>query len=380
VSGLKKILCISVIASCLFAVGHSYSHSARYSTIIGSQGVRAKLECIHDVNSGIEDSADVLIFGSSRTGSMFKDKVLTRVATEYSGQSTLVKNLNIPGGDVSLSYQFLKEYLQNNPAPEVVYTEVMRVKQQVSHVSYINRAFSSLSDWDLTNDLLKNTNDGRSSVFRVADFSKVMIDKNDKYLSKLLVTKHKVKVSVEEPCKYFTREVTDGFQEKAIKLDAVRRQKKFENRFARIVEDTISQKSKAVSIRKETNSKAQERALKRHRTKTGKDWENKPAEDWGYDSAEAQRQLYYYQKISDLSKTYGFKLVLFRPYGLYEPEHDADKLKQYEAMFEHDILSPPYDFVKLSFPYYIDPNHVGRQSSSLFAYWLAEDIVERLSQ
>ena len=361
-------------------VWHSYTPKSRYSTIIGGEASRAKFHCLYNSGAGLEDTADILIFGSSRTGSSINDKLVSRLATDYSGESVLVKNMNIAGGDISMSYMFLKEIIESNSAPDMVYVEILRVKRQVSLIPYLNRAFSSSADWSLTADLLRNYDDGRTGLFRLADFFQVIIDKNDKYISKLLVRKNAIVVDHPNACKFLDRAKVDEFLNNPSLQNATNRYGRFEKAKRREFQALAKQRREAAKIRRIDNIKRRERAIKRHNQALGKNWESLPPENWGYDSPESQRQLYYYQAISKLCRENNIDLIFFRPYGLREPEHDPNMIGKYEDLFEGEILSLPYRTAKLTFPYYVDPNHSGKQTERIIAFWLTEDILARRSK
>ncbi len=359
------ILCLSALM-----FWHSYQPSARYSTIIGNETSRAKFDCIYNSQTQTEDPADILIFGSSRAGSYFDDRFISRWVSEFSGEPTYVQNLNVAGGDISLSYIFLKEYLEKNN-PDIVYVEVLRIKPQVSLIPYVNRAFSSTADWDTTNDLLRDFEDNRSLFFRAADMFRVMIDKTDKYLSKLLVREYSITVKNPEAC------IRNEMIKTVKNIDVDASKKRFSALYKREVENLIQNAKSANAIRRETNLPRRERALKRHREKMGKAWETAEPKGWDYDTDMAKRQLYYFEKLEELTAEKGVELVYFRPYGLFDAEYTANLIEKYEGVFGADIIYPPYDMAKLAYPYYVDPNHAGKQSRRAFALWLTEDIMTR---
>lgn len=359
------ILCLGA-----FMIWHSYQPSARYETIIGKEISRKKFACIHNSQTQVEGPADVLIFGSSRAGSYFDDRILSRWVSDFSGDISYVQNMNVAGGDVSLSYQFLKEYLEKND-PDVVYAEVFRIKPQVAIIPYLNRAFSSTADWDMTTDLLHDFDDGRSGLFRVADMFRVIIDKADKYISKVLVREYDISVKNPKACvrNSSIKEQTDFDKEKS------------KRRFAALYERELTALNEKASIadtlREETNLPQRERVLKKYRDKIGPNWESTAPEDWGYGTDPAKRQLYYYKKMKELTDEKGVKLVYFRPYGLFESEFTPDFIDAYERLLGSDIIYPPYNISKLAYPYYVDPNHAGKGSQRAFALWLSEDILNR---
>jgi len=317
-----------------------------------------------------EVPADVIIFGSSRAGSYFDHRLLTRWATEFSGEAINVQNLNVAGGDVSLSYIFFKEYLEEN-SPEMVYVEVFRVKPQVSLMPYLNRAFSSTADWDMTTDLLIDFDDGRNGAFRLADTLRVMVDKTDKYISKALVKEYSISVEESVNC------IRNAPFEPENYIDASTAKKRFNGLYKREIAAVRKNIKSAASIRKKENIARRERAIKRYKDNLGADWESHDPADWDYNSNMAKRQLYYYEKMSRLAAEKNVKLIYFRPYGLYEPEFTPELISRHEDILGSEIIIPPYNVSKLSYPYYVDPNHAGKQSKRLFALWLTEDFLTR---
>jgi len=348
----------------------SYQPAARYSNIIGQQASRAMFECIHNIQTQVEEAPDIVIFGSSRAGSYFNDRLLSRWVSEFSGEPKYVKRLNIAGGDISLTYLFLKEYLEKNEL-EIAYVEALRIKPQVSLIPYTNRAFSSTADWKLTTELARNYDDNRSGFFRVADMFRVMIDKADKYLSKLLVREYVINVQNDEACIR-----NKNIEDMAFKDTSTAKQR-FARAYNRELSALMKNAGKANKLRKETNIRRRERALKRFRDKVGPNWETAVPENWEFDTDPAKRQLYYYKKIVELSEEKGFKLVYFRPYGLFDAEYVPAQVETYQTLLGSDIIYPPYDISKLAYRYYMDPNHAGSQSKRILALWLTEDILTR---
>lgn len=367
---LSSAFFIGILCLASLIIWHSYQPAARYSTIIGNEASRKKFDCIYNSQTQVEESADILIFGSSRAGSYFDARIISRWASEYSGDTVYTQNLNVAGGDISMSYIFLKEYLEKNQ-PDIVYVEVLRVKPQVSLIPYLNRAFSSTADWETTNDLLRDFDDGRSVVFRLADMFRVMIDKTDKYISKILVREYSVNVQNTEAC------IRNKASAKFSSANSKTSKKKFQTLYKRNLSALEAEHTNASNIRIETNLPRRERALKKHKKKVGTDWEAKSPQGWDYDTESAKRQLHYYKKIADLSAEKGVELVYFRPYGLYDSEYGADFIANYETQFENEIIYPPYNISKLAYPYYVDPNHAGKQSKRVFALWLVEDMLTR---
>ena len=369
----KNVFLVAVLFLGSLMIWQSYQPSSRYSTIIGNEKIRQKFDCIYNLQTQKEKPADIIILGSSRAGSYFDHRIISRWATEYSGDPLDVHNLNIAGGDVSLSYLFLKEYLEKN-SPEIVYVEVYRIKSQLSLLPYVNRAFSSTADWDMTNDLLIDFDDGRRGAFRVADTMRTMVDKTDKHISKVLVNKYPVSVGESKACIRNGMIRNDNYVNEAVA------RKKFDSLFKRELEVMQENEATAEKRRKKTNLAKRERAIEKYKAALGPNWESQPPSDWEYGTNAAKRQLYYYKKISELASQKNIKIVYFRPYGLNDSEYTTDLIKEHEALFDAEIIYPPFDLMKFAYPYYVDPNHAGIPTHRMFALWLTEDILTRLGK
>lgn len=383
---LKKLFCLAIVLACSFSVVFSYMPNTRFATIDEGEGRRLLFGCLQARISGKVDSPNILFFGSSRSGPFISRPLTSEIVSKFSQKEIVVTNFGITDGDPSLSYEFLELYLKNNPAPQIVYFEVLRIKKQSGTRSYLNRAFSSVASWSLTRNILLDHDDGRAGVFRGADFLSVIIDKQDKFLTKLLTREFAVSIDLKAENiwnKYgcsiskspVYRDVTKNIridnQQKGLRIAKA----SFETQLRKLSE------TRPVSTKKPVSKAARNklRVKTKYIDSLGENWESMNPHDWGFSTDAAKREIYYYKKALKLANDYGFKLVFFRPYGLREPEVSSRQVESFQSLTGGEVIIPPYNLAKLSFPYYQDPNHMGGRSKPAMSHWLAIDALKRLS-
>lgn len=375
----KTLLAFLTLVACLGSFVLSYKPEIAFATSDDVQGRRAKFNCIYSYVHGHRDAQDVLIFGSSKAAPMTSVEILKILSDQHSPETDVqIKNLSMTDGDVSLSYDLLFHYLKNNPAPKVVYFEVLKVQEQSSVVPYINRAFSSVASWEVASALPSSSRGQGRFGLEWADFLRFSIDKQDKFLTSLMSQKIPLAVSSNNTCRDLEMAKYKRFRSNNAPQSLQQTLNLLDRRLNTEVERLSKLDAKKIDSRKKGRGKFRAEVKYAHMRKLGDNWKTRPAFDWKIDKPEGQRDLVYYRKLVELSQDYDFDLVFFRPYELLEPKVDSTQVELFESTVGADVLVPPFELAELAYPFYADPNHMGGMSKPVMSYWLAQDLIPRL--
>jgi len=374
----KRLYLIGILILVVGLSVFSVSQQTRYAIPVDQIKRTSDLACAGEVIAGKRDPASILIFGSSRIGFMFEDTHITRIASNALSRPVLSRNLWNPAPSAALPHQFLDEYLKFNPAPDVVYVEIIRPRSRRLPVRYLNGGFYNTASFKSQLDIMTNLKDGRPLFGRIADFLNVQTERSDTFLTKALVKKYPLMPRIDIPCDFKNLDEASS----AIapnRLKDVRSPAKNWTiaRIKALKMRMESQLDDAEAIRKKYTNARNKRIRDNHIAGKGENWQSNPPEDWYYYAKQSKRALYYFKKIVALSEQYDFDVVFIRTYSLNETEMSQEQIAGFSKAVGAEVIAVPYDIAKLSYPFYQDGKHNGPPSREINSAWLAKDYVSR---
>jgi hypothetical protein len=377
--GIARITCLLLILFVAAAfIFNSFQPRVRFGQP-GTQfsGVRKSsiYSCYHDkIYLGNSDS-EILFFGSSATGHAIDGNEVMTTYESVTGKSLDAFVFHTPWSNPELQYFFFRDYLANNPAPEVGFFELTKVKALPNQVRYIHPLFSDLAPPYLYLDVLHSWGFVQNRLFATSDFLRLFIRHVDLILSRLLVADSKYAVTRKDNCsgKDFARDPVvdtprfDSFQEiLEAKLEAVQLD---------ISEQRIGH-ADALLNSYEGNPfmrKAVERAIVKFGDSdawpnTGHFWRQGPL---------SERSMDYYRRIAALARAHDVKIAFYFLPELLFPEPPAEQVEELAGTLGAPVYLLPFKHVKLSYHHHRDPAHISAKFTPAYSAWFAS-LIDRV--
>jgi len=378
----KKIFLIFVILVLLVFFAGSFSQAARYTL---SDKVRGGvLACLKKTIYESDDKAEALIFGSSRMKFAFSSLDASRVATNILGEPVLFQSVGLAGPNYTVSLQLLREYLDNRPAPKIMYVEVPRLKSVKTEISYLNPATPAVANWKFHHNFFKIFKSEMNTITALSATKNILIQKIDLNISHSIVRRNRQTRKKDRTCNFvrtsslekFTKRNNKQVQKQTNKRDpanALTRLMRIELGKLRKVQS----EEQAAAYRQEHHRPLFQFSRAVYLQEYAESWENGRAPAWSFETSHGKFQIAYARELVDFARKNNIEIVFIRPYSMFDNEIPSEQLTKYSELVGADTIAMPYDLVKLSFLYYKDGAHPGPKTQRAQSIWLVDDFNKR---
>lgn len=351
-TAVARVLFAAVVTAVLASLILSFRAPARFHAPSDDHAVR--LRCIYQSIYMSPTGADVLVFGTSRTGAALLPKQL---ASELAGGSVpepLVGRMYFAGNNTSLSYQFLLEYLAQHKAPGLILFEAQSLRESgngAAPVPYVNRYFSTAALPWLYADLLLSIEDP-PPVQRAGDVARIFIDHVDKVWTRILSPEYELNLRPD-------------------RINCMRGRDRGRQGAAR--ERTVQEKRVQAQSR-ERRARMREAALDVVREKRGERWREMKNEDWVFGGDDGMRHAVYYRRIVALARAHGIRILFYHLPAYLEPPATGAQLAEFRHLAGAPVVTPDLELLEVIYRNYRDPNHVASKSRPPLMRWLAQSV------
>ncbi|HMB78095.1 MAG TPA: hypothetical protein VKN76_16995 [Kiloniellaceae bacterium] len=376
---LRAACFVAVVALLAGFTWASFQPKVRYN--VPSDDFGKRMSCLYHLIYEWEGDAQVLVFGTSRTGAAISAPILAGRATAASGAPVVVAKMSLAGANPGLSYQIFQEYLTQHAAPDLVIFEAEQVRTSPSVVPYVNRFFTITATPDLYLDVAAGPAI-QPLPQRIADALRLLIDHYDKSLSKALSPLYGFSLTETTCTKSTVSKAPLANADFLEKLDPA----------AEDYEEKLKTKAMAVLERAaETAEKKARRAVKKGiRTTAQKQglldesfaahsetWETEPVWDWHYTTPAAERYFDYYRRFVDWAAANDGKVVFLRFPSYLEPPSTAAQRQAFEAQAGAPVLVPDVALLRELYPLYRDSDHMNQAAWATLADWIVGELRDR---
>ena len=370
---IAKTVCLllMLLAASIF-IYTSFQPRVRFAepaTFIPGIHSNRRFSCYHDRIYLGNSNLEVLFFGSSRTNHAIK---ANQVINAYASVSDVWLDafvFHTPWSNPEIVYFFFKDYLANNPAPEVAFFEVTPVGPLPRPVQYVHPLFTDLAPPYLYEEILTSSDLVRHKLFAVSDFLQLLVRHLDLSLSRFMVADFDFTVPAGENCR-------KGPDARALKADAARFDS-FEQLLDTRLEKAWPDFAQEEIGRPDSVLKTYEgdagltKAAKGAIEKFGNDgaWPNK-GHFWRR-GAHAERSVDYYQRIAALGRAHNVKIGFYFLPDLLFPQIDNGQVEELAKTLNAPVYVLPFESVRVSYHHYRDPTHVSKEFTPVYSAWAA---------
>lgn len=331
---MKLFVSISILAVLSLALLFS-------DTMVFRALMAKEFECSFAQIKNMPADADFLAMGSSRVQIAIDPDLLQ----ERSESIDHAFNLAKVGSSPERNYSWLKSLLQKGLRPKAVYVEVdlRQVGNLQSRPKWKRSAYAPMASYAVQ--------------FEQVNFYQLSVLEDFYIVSDSIIKKLDASAAI----------LTGGRL-----LQAARADFKNNNAPNACVVKSFSHKRKKKSIR---DIKRWKRKFNKYQKQSGSEFRENfdLGSDWG-----SKRELYFLDRVQELSEEYNFELVVSRPWMSYERPLSPEDLAEIRTVIPN-FAFPPESVVKETWPLFHNPRHMSFEAGDIYTVWLAQTIEKRLS-
>ena len=199
---LRRLCLLSVLVLGALFVAVSFEPRVRLADPNPDQELDAYRDyhCYYDRIYTGEAATDVFVFGASRTFFAARPDYIERAYRAVAGDDVSVAVYAPRWPNAEIGYLFLRDYLENNPAPRRVLIELTTNAVRSEPVGYLHPLFANLASPDMYGDVLASWDFIPGPLFAVSAALLLLIRHIDLSLNNLLVRNHSFRVPDGDNC------------------------------------------------------------------------------------------------------------------------------------------------------------------------------------
>lgn len=328
--------------------------------------VKRNYPCYYDEIYGDTPGRDVLYFGASKTHHAIDAHLIEAFHAAVSNEKLKAFAFDTPNSNPEIVYFMFRDYLANNPAPEMALFELTSIFPLPPPIRYIHPLFADLAPPYLYLDVLRPWSIVKHGLFAVSDFLRLFIRHIDLSLSRLLIADVRFIVPPGDNCEPPDRAPVPALENAGQYTYAQLLDAEMERHANTLDPDTIGDKAALLEayagdtrITDFINSWSEKRLAMYER------------EFWFGGRRMKERSLYYYRKIVELGREHGVDVAFYFLPNVHSPPPTDDAIQRTGEMLGAPVHTLPYRHVQVSYHFYKDAAHVKPAMRPAFAIWFA---------
>lgn len=333
--------------------------------------IKTTYHCYHDQIYLGQSKADVLFLGSSRTAAALDPKLVMSDYQAVTGESREVFLFHTPWENPEIVYAFFRDYLANNPSPQVALFALTPAEELEPPVRYIHPLFQSFAPPYLYLDILKPSDVVHSQFFALSDFFRILIHHLDMSLSRFLVLDFSFAVPEGDNCRS-QKEAAGSLVPEMLRFESFQAllDTELETTLPDIEPDRIGRADgllKTYAGRGKMTQFTNEAIKEWGDTNT---WPDDGRHFW-INGALSGRNLEYYRRIVVLAKSNNVKVGFYFLPQLLLPEPPSTQVADLAESLGAPIYMLPFEYTRVSYHHYRDAVHVAPEFQPVYSAWFA---------
>jgi hypothetical protein len=337
--------------------------------------VKRNYPCYHDKLYLGTSQSDALFFGASKTHHAVDADVVENAYEAITGKALDAFAFDTPESNPEMAYFLFRDYLTNNPRPQVALFSLTSIGQKPPPIRYMHPLFADLAPPYLYLDVLHSSKLVHHKIFAASDFLQLLVRHLDLSLTRLLLADVRFVVPRGDNCSA-AEKVSGLSRAEAAQFDSFEgllQAQVNKNRPAIEADDMGSIDSLLDAYHDKRSMTSTLKRLQRDKTQLEK------RHFWHRGINATDRSRDYYRRIVALGKAHDVTIGFYYLPNIYSRETHQEEIDQVAKELGAPVFVLPYDYMRVSYYHHKDPAHINPSFKPAYSIWFAS-IIDRLGK